>query len=170
MDELELIAAILAPRDLAPHPNFRSREHTNTASLLALLASARVSEYQAERGREEFQLLAATDPASVQLLDAVFEGLDIETIDQGATWLKEKATETGSSLSMRTVCALMGAVFLAELDRTDEAIATLRSLRVAIVEAALPGSDLLFGVLSQSLALRERDAGLEGTRPGLLHG
>ena len=162
-NELELVAAVLAPRDLAPHPNFRSSERVSLASLLALLSSARLSEYSAMRDREEFQELAESNPADVELLDEVLASFDIETLERGATGLMTKAVDAELSSGRRTACALLSAVFLAELDRTEESIDMLKSVRASIRAVPEADYDFFSGSLSQNLALREWDTGLDGT-------
>ena len=154
MTDLIWLAALLSPRDVAPHPNFRSEDPASAASRLALLVSAdffelaRVEDGVEERQGSEWAIVAGAR-----------EALSVGTVQVGAAKLEALARDQSLDLAARVAAALVAVIVYAEL---DDFASVFRVLDAA--DSAASGSEgndgqLLRAALSQQRALRIFDAG-----------
>ena len=125
------IAALVSPRDVAPHPNFRSEEEPTAYGTLALLASARFQDFARAREDERFLAVLASDEVD-EILSAAVEAMQVGSVESGAqrlTVLSDHSSDPG----VRVAAAVLAATALAESDHHSEAdevlVRALRSLR-----------------------------------------
>lgn len=167
MNDLAWIVALLSPRDIALHPNFRSQETVTAPSLLALLTTSQTGRFGQERDSDEISALLESDPLGMEVVDAVRAAMEIGTIAEGAKILDRIATEgPNDRLALRVSAAVVASSCYAELDLLDRAVRVLESLTAT----ELAGDDdamgtLLLSILSVNLALRARDIGGDSGTP-----
>ncbi|GAB3550545.1 hypothetical protein GCM10027404_17950 [Arthrobacter tumbae] len=161
-EDFALLAAILRPRDVALHPNFRSSEVVTVASLLALLTTAQIDAYRRERESEGYRDLAARDTSGIALLDSALAGLSAGTVQQGANELAERARSSSSTPLEKTVCAVLSSSFFAELGKHRSSMKILGDVAEQISSSDVLNKELLLAVIFQNLALRRWDEGAEG--------
>lgn len=149
MSELSWLAAVLAPYDLAIHPNFASSEAVTGPSVLASIVAGRSAEFHGE----DLPRVPGLLPVDLEFLEPARDSLHPESILTGAQQLLEVARRTDDVAKM-TSATLLAVVGLMELDRIEE---SLGALHVAVnVVASSDDQDryLCLAALNQQLALR----------------
>lgn len=156
MTDISWIAALLSPRSVSPHANFRSVDKVTPAGLLGLVATSD------ERSRDELiqRLPRPLTSVEADLIDAARESTQMSTLRTGAERLAELAT--GGRVSddaIRATAALLAAASLSELDEPTRAVTVLQR----VIELVSPSTDdgrLLCGALLQQQAMRACEAGI----------
>ena len=126
--EMGWMAAVIAPRDVSPHPNFWSSESVTPFGVLALLEEGRHTDYArlvSDRKRDEaWSGMQGYEP----LFDAVRASMSLGTVSSGADSLASIARRGlagDDDLALRVACAVMAATALIEVDRFSDARALL---------------------------------------------
>lgn len=126
--EMGWMAAVIAPRDVSPHPNFWSSESITPFGILALLEEGRQTDYArllSERKRDEaWSGMRAYEP----LFDAVRASMSLGTVSSGADALARIARDglaSDTDLALRVACAVTAATALVEVNRALDARALL---------------------------------------------
>lgn len=157
---VEWVVACLAPRDIAPHPNFRVSSVT-PLELFALLIELEVADFEEYQSGLEPTNYPARD-ASLELLNAARATLESGTQRDGMLRLFEMAQKPQSSFGIRVAAALMAAVVASELDEFEQAVHFLKSLleQARNYATTVNGSTkLLRAALAQQLAIRLLESG-----------
>ncbi|GAA4672361.1 hypothetical protein [Nocardioides nanhaiensis] len=129
--ELGWLAALLAPRDVAPHPNFWTGDVVTPYGVLGLLAAGRRSDY----GRLTTFDRDADKAASVSrfgpLYEAFLDSMTVGTVEQGAVQLREMSLNglgDYRDIGFRCACAVLAASALSEVEKFAEADQALRGV------------------------------------------
>lgn len=161
LEDLSLLAALLRPRDIALHPNFRSAESVSVASLLALLTTAQRDRYLQEIHSQSEQP-DALRPEEISLLDSVLAGMTTGTVQEGAMELAERSIRDSTGPIEATVSAVLSSSFYAELGQHESSVSVLSEAAERVSRFEVPSQDLLMAVITQNIALRRWDKGEEG--------
>lgn len=162
IENLAFLAAVLRPRDVAPHPNFRTEEKLSIASLLALLTSARIDDFYRERETEEYSSLAAFEPDGVAMLDSVLTGMTETTVRRGADELSDRSRNATIGPTQQTACTILASFFYAASGNPSNAKLTLIETIDQLSIEVTPIRKLLLAALRQNLAFRRWDEGSAG--------
>lgn len=157
MTDLRWIAAVLNPRDVAPHPNFMSSEQLSPSSLLALVVQGRLVDYARltrEDGDGEVRYIGA-DGAEDRLHRAAVAALSVGTVAEGATALASlvadhEELDPGAAAS----AALIGAVSFAEIDDRGDLFALLDLAIDRVSQGATPEDQFVHAALLVQRAMR----------------
>jgi hypothetical protein len=160
MTDLAWIAALLCPRDVAPHPNFRSDETLTAPSLFALHVTAQSARFLDERASEAARELLALDPIGMEVVDATQIAMQLGTAAEGAELLERLAVNGPQEQPcLRVACAVVASSCFAELDRVNDAVRVLEHSSEVAVSPNPDIAGLVRSILLVSIALRYRDAG-----------
>lgn len=165
--ELSWVAALLAAREIAPHPNFWSAEDATPFGVLALLTSSRHDDYARmvledeppnDQNSRRWSAVQAYEP----LYEAVRQSMTVGSLEEGAARLLEFATEgfaEDSDVALRAACAVLAATALTEVDRHSDADAALESRLSELEDVASPSHALLRAWLLSVRCQNRWDAG-----------
>ena len=146
------IAAIVAPWAIAPHPNF-SEDSVSGPGLLALVTQFRLQDV--DRYRE--LMPEANPPWVMNLIDAAYRSITIDTIRAGADELWEIAQDPEVTIGARVAAAMFASTAEVELDEISVAVSRLVTLAQGLTQddAASRTSSLALAVLRQQIAARQ---------------
>ncbi len=154
--DISWIAAVLTPRDLAPHPNFGEEAKTPAANLASLLAPwGRLPRGPFDPGD--------SSPED-QFLEACRQSMTFGTVDDGARTLSRWVHSSFPvDVGRSAAAALLASVAFCELDEHDLAL-DLLSATVDAVRAVPDGPDtqLALAAILQQRALRLFEIGESG--------
>lgn len=115
--DMSWIAAVLAPRDVAPHPNFGSQNLTGPASrLAALLGPWRLYTFRDILGSEPIDTLGV-DAQANSFVEACEQALAIGQVDAGA---RAVSVHTLSSVTDDLARSAAGALIASVAFRTHQ--------------------------------------------------
>lgn len=154
--KLEWMAALLRPRDLAPHPNFPDHTYDNLPHVkLAAAVLGRPSP------RNLWADISGQKPPDVITRDSMFVDAAIKTfhsatINEAVTAIRQYVQATDGDVASAAAAALIGACALSE--REDfEACEELLSVVLSRLVTRDPGTLFLRACLLQQRCLRRRD-------------
>jgi hypothetical protein len=153
--KLEWMAALLRPRDLAPHPNFPNHEYDKLPHVK--LAAAVLGNPPSRDLWREISGQISPDPVTPDsvVVDAAIKTFNSATITEGLTAIRQYVQAT-DDVAIAAACALIGACALAE--REDlEACEELLSIVLSRLVTRDPGTLFLRACLLQQRCLRRRD-------------
>lgn len=156
MTNMQWLAALLSPRSVAPHPNFRSIDRITPAGLLALVVRGEGHDW---RGFED-RLESPLETSERELIEAASASIHYETIEEGADRLSGLVhTKSVKDRALLSTAALLAATALSDMDKVDP---TIRLLEYAARRIPNRTSDerLLSAALTQQRAMRVAEAGL----------
>lgn len=164
MTGVEWIAALLNPRDVAPHPNFMSTEKVTGAGLLALVTQYRIGDVArltSVQSDDDIAASARLSKGELSLVDAAKRSVIAETQTDGVEALQTLVFDEELPLGARGAACLLATVGLAESDDYDTLIGLLDAF-----DGTTPSSDdadlrLIRAVTSQQRAFRKLEAGEE---------
>lgn len=151
------LAAVLAPADVAPHPNFFDKEPSSAASDLALVMQMRWHDY---KRRAPAQIPNGQLSHEYALVERVRGVLDASSSSSALRALVEDVQGQTLPFTARTAGALIAATALCELDRHREAISLLEEVSDSFQGRRSPCRDLCHALLTQQIAMRCRELGL----------
>lgn len=156
MTNMQWLAALLSPRSVAPHPNFRSVDRVTPAGLLALVV--RGEGY--DRGGFENHLERSLEAPELELIEAAAASIHYQTITEGADRLSELVhTKSVKDRALLSAAALLASTALADMDKVDETIQLLEHAARRIPNRT-NDEQLLSAALAQQRAMRVAEAGL----------
>jgi len=156
--EMSWHAAVLRPRDIAPHPNFMSSEAPSSQGLLALLVLgrhfdfARLTDPLASPESGQQQIWEANNELSASMLRMANASLSFGSVREGADGLAKVAADAQDD-GLRTAASLLAAVAYAECDDYSACLSVL-ALAVATVSKE---NGLCAAALRLQQSLRRRD-------------
>lgn len=153
MTELQWIAALLSPRSVAPHPNFRSADEVTPAGRLALIVQG--------RGYEQDNAVSDPNGEDVgRLLEAAENCFNADLGPECTTALIAYARKRGVDTGQATAAALLASVALSDADRQGDAVELLRG-QISRRRSDGSESDRIFlrGLMYQQLAMRTMEMG-----------
>jgi hypothetical protein len=156
MTQVEYLAALLSPRSVSPHPNFRSVDRVTPAGLLGLV----VSGDRHESADLEDRLAAPLSDFDDQLIRSASESISAQNMASGASRLAELATvPSAPDAAFRVAAALLAATALSEMDQPGDAVELLGRV-AALVSDDTDDGRLLLSAVWQQQALRASEAGI----------
>ncbi len=171
MIDLRWLAAILCPRDVAPHPNFFSEDQIEPSSLLALAIQGRGTDYQrVTRGIGEVApRYIVSGSAGDQVHDFAMKALSVGTVADGARGLAALVGGVSEDLdpAAEASSAIVAAVAFAELEKVAEALQVLWTA-VEHVESKAPDDPnygFIKAILLVQIAMRLLENGESDARP-----
>jgi hypothetical protein len=162
--DMSWIAAVLAPRDVAPHPNFGSQNLTGPASrLAALLGPWRLYTFRDILGSEPIDTLEG-DAQANSFVEACEQALTIGQVDAGARAVSvHTLSSLTDDLARSAAGALLASVAFSELDQQDQALGLLAEvINTARSQTPTAERQLVLAVLLQQRALRLFEIGETG--------
>jgi hypothetical protein len=171
---LAWLAAVITPRDIAPHPNFIREEQLSTPGMLALLFKRdslmfyRLMEQRPDFPSTDFPHFVPPEEVDRRFLEAVQLTIGVGSVEEGVIELQELLL--GNQLhdhAWQSATTLIACLGLAELDDYDAIIRILENQLSSWQSlATLPEIDadhrLLSAFLLQQLGMRRAEAGLDG--------
>jgi hypothetical protein len=156
MASLEWLCAILAPRDLAPHPNFFTNEDLNFAGVLAILVSFDEQAWQRLQSDTRYLALDKRDTYQLRVIREMypFDG------QSSTSYARELCAEL--EIDRAVPISLITAVAMVAAERYREAISFLGEISSRIVEHdRSPEVGVFLGALYLQEAFRRYERGLE---------
>jgi len=164
-EDLTWLVALLSPRDIAIHPNFASQETASAPACLALLTSSQSASLARFQDSEKWRAVEEADPDGARVVGSVRSALSVGSVESGADELRSASrSHIKQRPTLAVVCAIVASTCYAEVDRLDEANATLHEPLHALGHPRDSVTSLLAGALLANLALCEFDQG-EQTSP-----
>jgi hypothetical protein len=156
------LAALITPHDVAPHPNFWSRETPTPYGAIALLTSARFSDFARLREDERYAQCIASQDVD-ELLLATLDAIQVSTIETGGDRLS-RLTGSTADLGICVAAAVLSAAAYRECDRYDDAEEVLDRARARLLNMVTrsPLTAAAEATLLLSQALTARDRGKDG--------
>ena len=162
MTDISWLAALLSPRSVSPHGNFRSVDLVTPAGLLGLVAVGD------ERDRVELvdRLPQPLTTIESSLIEAASESLQLQTMPRGTERLLKVATDPDvPDAAMRVAAALFAGSFaLSELDEPGRAVEMLEQV-APLIPSGTDDGRLLLGAVIQQQAMRACEAGVPYEHP-----
>lgn len=155
MTEITWLTALLSPRSVSPHANFRSTDQVTPAGLLGLVVTADISDQKELASRLEHPL----SDTEARLIEAAKASISLGTVTQGLDTLVEICSDdTGDDFGLRVAACLLASAVLSESDRPWHAVELLsRVMATAAVET--DDDRILLAALAQQKAMRAYEAG-----------
>lgn len=156
MTDISWLAALLSPRSVSPHPNFRSVDRVTPAGLLGLVTSGEDRDRDELAGRLERPLTSA----ETDLIEAASQSIQTRTMQSGVAELIRLSTNPGvSDAAMRVAAALFAASALSEMDEPGRAVELLDKV-VRLLPDDTDDGRLLAGAVMQQQAMRACESGV----------
>jgi hypothetical protein len=161
MMNLEWLAAVLAPRDVALHPNFFDPSVVTAPAYLGSIVHRRLQYLHLENEVRD-QIVSGFTTLERQLLDAAEAALSYVNAAQGARELLRVATEAFEvDEAMAAAAALIASVSLAEQDEHALLLELVNGLRSRLASASVDGF-LVRSALDMQAAMRSVEIGDSG--------